>query len=76
MQDDAQVLIGAGTETTGATLAVTTVYVLADPDVHMKLFDELREAIPDPNNIPDLAVLEKLPYLVSFVPRNNWRTSY
>ena len=66
LESDAQTLVGAGTETTGATLAVIVVYVLADPEIHKKLKVELLKVMPDRTKIPDLQVLEKLTYLVRF----------
>jgi len=37
--------------------------VLANPNVHKRLYKELEAAIPDPSSIPSHQVLEKLPYL-------------
>ncbi|EON70037.1 hypothetical protein W97_09305 [Coniosporium apollinis CBS 100218] len=60
-------LLSAGFETTGAALAHMTYCVLANPKTQLKLVRELEEAIPDPGNVPSWQVLEKLPYLSSVV---------
>ena len=59
----------AGTDTTSHTL-VTAIWHLLDGSPHMvqRLKDELKEAIPDKEKIPDWATLEKLPYLVRMIP--------
>ncbi|KAJ9665693.1 hypothetical protein H2201_004177 [Coniosporium apollinis] len=60
-------LLSAGFETTGAALAHMTYCVLANPKTQQKLVRELEEAIPDLANVPSWQVLEKLPYLSSVV---------
>ena len=64
---EANGLVAAGFETTGATLTLMTYLVLSHPQVHQKLLEELEEAIPDPSKIPGALVLEKLPYLFAVV---------
>lgn len=64
---EANGLVAAGFETTGATLTLMTYLVLSHPQVHQKLLKELEEAIPDPSKIPGALVLEKLPYFFAVV---------
>lgn len=40
-------------------------HLLANPKILSKLQNELKAPIPDPSNLPALASLEGLPYLVS-----------
>ncbi|KIW83157.1 hypothetical protein Z517_02401 [Fonsecaea pedrosoi CBS 271.37] len=68
LQDEAQLIIGAGLSTTGWTLSVATFYILSDTNVLGRLRKELEEAIPDVNEADPSAPLEwteleKLPYL-------------
>lgn len=65
--DEAQILIGAGTDTTANTLAALTYHVLANPDIFMRLKDELSKAMPDPDTMPESAQLEALPYLTAVI---------
>jgi cytochrome P450 len=60
---EGNVLIGAGTETTAWCLSVITYHLLSQPPLLKKLQDELRAAIPDPNQLVRLETLESLPYL-------------
>ncbi len=62
----AMIFIGAGTETTARTLAVTTYYLMKYPDIGDKLKRELINAVPKDaaEKIPS-PQLEALPYLVS-----------
>ena len=62
---DASVLMGAGTETTARTLAVTTFYLLKHPDIGEKLRAELKTVLPTKYAKVSLPQLEALPYLVS-----------
>lgn len=64
---EANGLLAAGFETTGGILTYATYLVLAHPEAHRKLVAELEKAIPDPNQIPSSADLEKLPYLFGAV---------
>jgi cytochrome P450 len=61
---EGHVLLGAGTETTARTLAVTTFYIIQNKDVGRKLREELRTVMPSPDTPVTLAQLEALPYLV------------
>lgn len=64
---EANGLLAAGFETTGAVLTHTTYHILADPAVHNQLSAELTEAIPNPDRIPGFQQLEQLPYLRAVV---------
>lgn len=64
---EANGLLAAGFETTGAVLTHTTYHILANPEVHRKLSAELAEAIPNSDHIPDFRQLEQLPYLRAVV---------
>lgn len=64
---EANSLLAAGFETTGATLTHMTYMILAHPEVQKRLVAELKATIPDPDNIPDYQELEMLPYLRAVV---------
>ena len=55
--------IAAGTMTTAHALKWATYHIFASFTILKKLRSELEAAIPDPNHIPPLQVLETLPYL-------------
>ncbi|KAL4805142.1 cytochrome P450 [Aspergillus unguis] len=69
LQDEAQLVIGAGLATTGWALTVGTFYLLRSPDVLARLRQELDEAIPtdSPSSSLNWADLEKLPYLTGVI---------
>lgn len=62
---EAQIVIGAGADTTANALNVTHFHVLDNPEVHRRLKEELEAAIPNKFAPVELNVVEKLPYLVS-----------
>lgn len=62
---EGSVLMGAGTETTARTLAVTTFYLLQNRPAGDKLLEELRTVLPTKATQVSLPQLEALPYLVS-----------
>ena len=64
---EASILLGAGTETTARTLAVTSFYLLENKNALMKLQDELRSVMPTRDAVVSLATLEQLPYLTAVV---------
>ncbi|KAK6431203.1 hypothetical protein LTR95_012635 [Oleoguttula sp. CCFEE 5521] len=64
---DAGAFIGAGTETTGRTLAVTAFHVLANPTTLTTLRAELNTVMPSPDSSITLPQLEKLPYLTAIL---------
>jgi cytochrome P450 len=61
--DEAQLMIGAGLETTARCLGTASFHIINNLSLSSKLRKELDEAIPDPGTIPDATELEKLPYL-------------
>ena len=65
LQGAAANFVGAGTETTARTLAVTSYYLLQNPKMLEKLRGELRAVMPTRDSRPSLPKLETLPYLVS-----------
>ncbi|TEY77397.1 hypothetical protein BOTCAL_0055g00050 [Botryotinia calthae] len=65
LHQEAQVVVGAGVETTKWTLAVAMFHLLDQPDLLSKLQAEILEVFPDPSAPPSLATLEKLPYLIA-----------
>lgn len=64
LAQETQTLVGAGTETTGNTLSVTTYHLLEDPNRARRLQLELQSIHPGPAGILEYEQLKKLPYLV------------
>jgi cytochrome P450 len=64
---DGNNILGAGFETTGNVLTLTTYLILDHCDIHQRLLQELEEAIPDSNVIPSWQTLEKLPLLSAVI---------
>lgn len=62
--EEALILEGAGTDSTGQALENATFYILNDTEVAAKLRDELVQAMPDPSQILPLPKLKELKYLV------------
>lgn len=55
-------------ETTGRTLALTFYHILANPEIHTRLREELSTLLPSSSStIPSLQELEKLPYLTACI---------
>lgn len=67
MQHEALSFTGAGIDTTKTALTVASFWILHKPDVKARLILELESAIPDPDNLPPLTELEKLPYLSAVI---------
>lgn len=75
LQDEVQLIVGAGLSTTGWTLSVGTYYVLSNPRILDLLRKELDDAIPAYNSLNTADVisklewteLEKLPYLTAVI---------
>lgn len=67
LQHEAISVVGAGIETTMRTLTITVFHILDNPDVHKRLRQELIEAIPTPDQIPQWEALEKLPLLTACI---------
>jgi cytochrome P450 len=62
---EGQMVIGAGSDTTAATLTITHFHILDNPSILAKLSAELRAALPDKYAFATLGAVEQLPYLVS-----------
>lgn len=58
-------LLGAGTEGTARTLAITLFYIYDNPKLLKKLREELRTVMPKPDSHTSIEALENLPYFVS-----------
>lgn len=61
--DDADILIGAGYETSGHTLSTAIFHILDEPDIYEKLASDLSAHWPDPAVIPSWKELEGIRYL-------------
>ncbi len=70
---DASVILGAGTETTARTMAVTTYYLIQNPEVGENLRRELKTVMPKADDQVSLPQLEALPYLVCILPYTTFR---
>ncbi|CAG5152694.1 uncharacterized protein ALTATR162_LOCUS2873 [Alternaria atra] len=64
---DASVLLGAGTETTARTMAVTTFYLIKNMEAGEKLRQELKKVMPTADHQVSLPQLEALPYLAAVI---------
>jgi cytochrome P450 len=58
-------VIGAGSDTTAATLTITHFHLLNNPSILAKLRAELDTVLPDRDAFAKLSAVEQLPYLVS-----------
>ena len=58
------VVVGAGSETAGLAMSVSTFHLLDNPKKLSRLRSELVRALPDPDVVPEWKEVEKLPYLV------------
>ncbi|KAF2101805.1 putative cytochrome P450 [Rhizodiscina lignyota] len=70
---DSETLVGAGTETTGASLAVMLVYILSSSSITAKLQSEIDTCLA--SGPLELSRIEKLPYLTA-VLKEGLRLSY
>ncbi|KAJ5691755.1 hypothetical protein N7462_001178 [Penicillium macrosclerotiorum] len=75
LQHEAISVVGAGIETTKWALSVGSFHIINNPVLYQRLREELEAAIPDPQNIPPLKELERLPYLTSCI-QESIRMSY
>lgn len=57
----------AGTDTTSTSITYLFWELSRRPDIMKKLQAELDEAIPDAKVLPDISVLQELPYLSAFM---------
>lgn len=67
LRDEASMVIGAGGETTAQALTRTFYHLLVNPQFLRRLREELKSAMPDPKEMPSLAMLQNLPYLNAVV---------
>ena len=63
---EVRTFVGAGTETTGNTLSVTTFHLLANPDKAQRLKKEVQAAQKKSSTALKYQDLLQLPYLVSY----------
>lgn len=68
LRDEAVLFVNAGSDTTSDALTVGTLNVLANPEIHAKLLNELMEIWPNLDETPRFELFEKLPYLVCRSP--------
>jgi cytochrome P450 len=66
MKSNAQLMLGAGSETTATMLSGTTYMLLKNPDVMRKLTDEVRNRWTSYSEIT-LEELQKAPYLLAVI---------
>ena len=57
----------AGTDTTSTSITYLFWELSRRPDIMKKLQAELDEAMTDPKVLPDISVLQQLPYLNAFM---------
>ncbi|KUL90261.1 hypothetical protein ZTR_01954 [Talaromyces verruculosus] len=67
LTDDAKLLMVAGTDAPSQVLAITMFHILHNQSVYRKCQGELEDNIPNPQDIPPLRVLERLPYLTAII---------
>ncbi|TVY25710.1 Cyrochrome P450 monooxygenase [Lachnellula hyalina] len=75
LRQEAQLLLGAGSDTVANSLSITTFHLVDNPEKMSKLASELEKAMPDPNESARLTIVEQLPYL-SAVIQEGLRLSY
>lgn len=68
LQDEGQILLGAGSETTAKTLTTIAFYLLSNKALLSKLREELKSILPTPLSTASWTELEQLPYLVIIIP--------
>ena len=64
LQDEAQTVVGGGSETTAKALSLITFHLLEDKKMLRTLRDEIRSVVPSAKGRRSLKDLEQLPYLV------------
>ena len=67
LAQEGQILVQGGTLTTSWVLSLAVFHLLSNTEILSRLRDELRGAMPNPDDIPALADLEALPYLRAVV---------
>lgn len=63
LAEHAMTIWSGGWDTVGFSLTVGTYAVLRNQEIHARLQNELLEAWPNPEVVPDMAVFDNLPYL-------------
>ncbi|PGH03869.1 hypothetical protein GX51_03857 [Blastomyces parvus] len=67
IRDEAFNMVIVGSGTTAHTLRGTAYHIAANQTIRQRLYNELKEAIPDPSDPPSVQKLEQLPYLSAVV---------
>ncbi|KAL4901410.1 hypothetical protein BDW74DRAFT_187646 [Aspergillus multicolor] len=75
LQHEAISLMGAGIETTMRALTLSIFHITNTPWVNQRLREELKDAIPDPANLPSWEALEQLPFFAACI-NESLRLSY
>lgn len=75
LAQEAQTVIGAGQVTTAHFLKMTSFHILANPEIHTTLKQELNSVMPGDGSLAPLSKLEQLPYL-SAVISEGFRKTY
>jgi len=73
---DALIMFAGGTDTTANVLSRGTYEMLRNPRILHKLKAELRQAIPNKDNMVNWTTLESLPYLVSLSYELLWEAEF
>ncbi|KAF2124280.1 cytochrome P450 [Dothidotthia symphoricarpi CBS 119687] len=63
LAQEAQIIIGAGVETTAFTLTIAAYHIIHTPHIYARLHADLVAAFPDATAPMDLHTLEQIPYL-------------
>ena len=64
---EGQVLVAAGSETTGRALYVSAFHILTNPHILQSLRDAIAPVMPTPTSKPTWAQLEQIPYLTALI---------
>jgi len=75
LTDEAELIVGAGTEATGWTLSIAVFHLLDSPAVLRKLKEELRTVDPGCLGQTPIPTLQSLPYLSAII-NESLRLSY
>jgi cytochrome P450 len=59
--------VGAGLESIRRALTVGSFHIINNPSILKRLRDELEIAIPNPDEMPPLVELKRLPYLTACI---------
>lgn len=63
MKEHLETMLLAGGDTLGTTMSSTLLLIAMHPDVQEKIFEELQQVLNSKDDVIDLTVLAKLPYL-------------